>query len=750
MKKTIITLILIGLAGSAFSKTGEGVIMGRIFDRQSGKGLPGAYVVLKNNQGVMADDSGHYRLNVQPGNLNITFQFTGYKKKVVSVRVIEGETMKLDAGLETEISEIDQIVVTAGRTEQRISELAVSLTMIKPEIITKSHITDAMELINKTSGIEVLDGQASVRGGSGFSYGAGSRVLALIDGLPVIAPDAGNVKWQFLPLDQVSQVEIIKGASSVTYGSSALNGIINFRTADASNVPITKFYVESLLYGEPANKNWKWWNSPRFNKGAAFSHLQKWGRTDIGLGANWYDEEGYRKLNYEQIGKINFKLKHRDGNIEGLSYGMAIHAGVVKKIDFVQWENGEYGALKQSPSTAIELHGNFLALDPFVSFTKRELYKHDFRARYQNSKNDFPESPKNNSHARNIYAEYQFTWKITNWVSVVTGATQNFSWVNSEFHGNHHGLNVGAFAQSEMTLAKSLKLVTGLRAEYNTLDDTRDKLVPLLRTGLNFKAAGYTFLRASFGQGYRYPSIAEKHAATTLGTVKIIPNPFVKSESGWNSEIGIKQGIKTSCIQGQIDLAAFYSRYRNMIEYLFGIYPDPVDGSFSYGFKADNREASRVYGFELEYLLTGNSGWLTHTIQGGYTYMYPVEVNPNTHRETGVMLKYRRKHAFVLNLTNSVKKLDLGVSLFVKSKILNIDDVFVNEASRETILPGFYNYWIHNNKGYFVVDASAAYPLGNKLRISFVIKNLTNTEYMGRPGDIQPPRNFSLRLSGQF
>ena len=91
-------------------------------------------------------------------------------------------------------------MVTANRTEQKLSDLVVSVSIIKPELLTKGHITDPQELINKTSGIEVLDGQASIRGGSGFSYGAGSRVLALIDGLPVLAADAGNIKWQFLPL----------------------------------------------------------------------------------------------------------------------------------------------------------------------------------------------------------------------------------------------------------------------------------------------------------------------------------------------------------------------------------------------------------------------------------------------------------------------------------------------------------------------------------------------------------------------
>ena len=48
------------------------------------------------------------------------------------------------------------------------------------------------------------------------------------------------------------------------------------------------------------------------------------------------------------------------------------------------------------------------------------------------------------------------------------------------------------------------------------------------------------------------------------------------------------------------------------------------------------------------------------------------------------------------------------------------------------------------------MDVNAGYSVGNNLRVSMVVKNLTNTEYMGRPGDIQPQRSFSLRLSGQF
>ena len=50
----------------------------------------------------------------------------------------------------------------------------------------------------------------------------------------------------------------------------------------------------------------------------------------------------------------------------------------------------------------------------------------------------------------------------------------------------------------------------------------------------------------------------------------------------------------------------------------------------------------------------------------------------------------------------------------------------------------------------FLIDGNMGYKINNILTLSLAVKNITNTEYMGRPGDIQPQRNFSLRLAGKF
>ncbi len=187
-----------------------------------------------------------------------------------------------------------------------------------------------------------------------------------------------------------------------------------------------------------------------------------------------------------------------------------------------------------------------------------------------------------------------------------------------------------------------------------------------------------------------------------------------------------------------------------MIEYFLAVYTDPETGIPSTGFKATNIEQSRVYGGEIELILNGTFGRVNTSLNGGYTYIYPVEYSPVTHKNTGDYLKYRRKHSGKISLNASWKKIESEISLYARSKILRIDSFFLNETTGEAILPGFPGYWKDHNTGYFLMDGSLGYKLNDMFTLSVAVKNLTNTEYMGRPGDIQPQRNYSLRFSVRF
>jgi len=728
----------------------QAFVRGRVAEAGTGNPIPGVHVVPEPGSGTATGTGGDYSLRTVAGQVIITFRFVGYKAERKTVNLAVNDTLVLDISMEPDITTLNEIVVSAGRTEQRLSELTVSMSVIKPYIIGRNHFISADELLNRTPGIEILDGQASIRGGSGYSYGAGSRVLALIDGLPAMSADAGNIKWHALPLENISRIEVIKGASSVLYGSSALNGIVNFITREPDENPYTSVTASAAVYGNPSSREWKWWDTPRTTFSASMTHSAIYGRNSVGVGLKILDDNGYRALNEERYSRVNIRLKRASSVKSGLYYGVNLITTATSKRDFLLWEDASTGALKQNPETAMPFRGTSISVDPFFVAGGNGKGEHKAGMRLMSNLNRMPEDENNNSDSHSIYSEYQYSSGRRGLFAIVAGTTQTLSIINSRFYGDHSGFNVAGYSQFEAYPLEWLRGVAGFRIEQYVLDGETSRPVPIFRAGLNATLGRATYLRASIGQGYRYPSVAEKHAYTTVGSIKILPNPEIRPESGWSSEAGLRQGFSVYNMSGQADLALFYSQNSNMIEYVFGYWYDIMAEEYTYGFRPTNIENSRVYGAEAELLLSFTNGKAITTLTAGYTFMYPVEFNGVTGRNTGKYLKFRRKNAAELGLSTSFGRLEAGFNMAVKSKILDIDNVFVNPLSRETILPGFYDYWLEHNSGHFVADVFVSYRMGQPWQVSAGIKNLTNTEYMGRPGDIMPHRQFSLQVTGRF
>src|SRR5690625_6004488 len=88
-------------------------------------------------------------------------------------------------------------------------------------------------------------------------------VQVLLDCLPILQADAGLPNWSYIPIENVGQIEIIKGAASALYGSSAMNGIVNVRTAYPTGRPVTKISVWGGAYIIPKDQSGQkldWWN----------------------------------------------------------------------------------------------------------------------------------------------------------------------------------------------------------------------------------------------------------------------------------------------------------------------------------------------------------------------------------------------------------------------------------------------------------------------------------------------------------
>src|SRR5690606_30120233 len=155
------------------------------------------------------------------------------------------------------------------------------------------------------------------------------------------------------------------------------------------------------------------------------------------------------------------------------------------------------------------------------------------------------------------------------------------------FSGNQTAENFAAYIQADKSW-KKFNFSTGARWENYKLNDYVESK-PVYRTGINYELLKYTFLRCSWGQGYRFPTIAESFISTSVGILNVYPNPDLRSETGWNLEFGVKQGWKINKVNGYIDLAFFRMEYDNMMEFIFGQWnqPSPND-PFGIGFKSVN------------------------------------------------------------------------------------------------------------------------------------------------------------------
>jgi len=755
--RVFIVLILISQAAFAQKPTQKGTLKGVITDLVTKETMVGVNVIIDNAvTGTVTDVNGEYTLQIKPGRHKVTYKFVGYSDRVKFFSLKPGEEMIEDVKMKPESKELDAVVVTAGKFEQKISDVTVSINVIKPSVIENNNTTDIKTAINKIPGVNIIEDQPNIRGGTGWSFGAGSRVLLLVDDLPLIAVGAGDTKFHFLPVENISQLEVIKGASSAMFGSSALNGVINIRTAYPGIQPVTKFSIFSGFYMNPRRSELKWWgNQPPLFTGTSFLHSRKIGKLDLVTGANVLVDAGYRENNNDQRFRYNLNLRYKLGKKDGLYVGINSNIQWVNRKGFFIWIDKDAGAYRQPANSINEFSGWRITVDPYIEYFGKNGGKQSLKFRYYRNTNDTKNVSQSNA-SHTLYGQYNYhkvLWKNTN-VSLGTSVLWGIS--EARLFGTHTSMNTSLYAQLDQKFLNKISLSFGIRGEGFMIDDEPLKLTPVIRSGVNIELAKYTFLRASFGQGYRYPSIAEKYTRTVIDIVNIFPNPDIQPEKGWSAELGLRQGIQVGRLNGFLDVAGFWMEYQNMMEFTFNNYdtvtfkPSMAAGSKP-GFQSQNISNARILGVDVMLLAQGKLSSLNLAFGLGYTYSHPVALGNDSaynlsKTSSDPILKYRFYHSFKANVEVSYKGFSTGLDFDYSSNMVNIDKIFESGL----ILKGLKEYREEHNKGNINLDWRVSYQFTVESKVSIIVKNLLNNENMGRPGDIAAPRNIALQYSLSF
>jgi outer membrane receptor for ferrienterochelin and colicins len=142
----------------------------------------------------------------------------------------------------------DDVIVTATRTERKLSNVAVPAFVISKQQIEAVQLRRLNELLQEQTGIFVTNGSGSGGFGGGI-FGNGAQLqgmspeytMILINGEPIIGRQGGTINLSRLTLSNIKKIEVIKGPASSLYGSEAMGGVINI---------ITEMPVSNTLEGQ--------------------------------------------------------------------------------------------------------------------------------------------------------------------------------------------------------------------------------------------------------------------------------------------------------------------------------------------------------------------------------------------------------------------------------------------------------------------------------------------------------------------
>ena len=597
--------------------------------------------------------------------------------------------------------------------------------------------------------------------------------------MPLMSGDQGAAEWHLVPMENISQIEIIKGASSVLFGSSALNGSINIRTSYPTSEPVNKLSITHTAYGKPKRGSLHWYKGGYTSaNNVSYLHSHKKDNKDFVLGANLYYDGGYIEKVTSKRARINMAFTNYSKQVEGLSYGVKANIMRSEIGDAIMWQHDSlaYQALDNDPGYR---NNAYLSIDPFITFSNPEKgTKHSINSRYfrinilPGYQDSTQYSGNRASRFSNVYfADYQYQKQVKDFLTLTSGYTFKYSdGQDMEVYGRHKNLNHSIYSQADIKY-KRLNISLGSRLEhYNNGNNKYTK--PIFRSGVNYKIAKATYLRGSYGEGIRFPSMIERFVTFNTGPVYIYPNEELQPETGWSAEIGIKQGFQIGDWKGFVDLAAFVMEYDDMMEFSFGKWSNEGVGIIpGFGFKSINIGNTRIEGMEISWGGEGKIGQTEITIMGGYTFTSPfIEDIHNEYNEfttisggnevtepvsyyttsidTSGVLKYRYEHLAKFDIHIQHNRLNGGFSIRYNSAMKNIDKIF-NDPLFDFYL-GTKSSWDRLNGDNFILDFRIGYELTEDSRMSFNIENLFNREYLQRPASLSRPRTYSILYKIKF
>jgi len=746
-------------------------ISGYVKDSVNGKPILGVNIAI-DTRGTTTDANGYFEFeNITGNDLTLKISCIGY---ITIQKQIDSSTRTYEFFLTKNEIYLDELVVSATRTENRISQIPGRINMISNEklsLIAAQSIDEYLQLlpgvqVSRSFGIFSTKSSVTMRGLSGNEQ---ARTLVLVDGVPVNKADGGSVNWNLISTGQVERVEVVKGPGSALYGGNAMGGVINVITLKP-----TKPFQGNISVEEGSFNT----NQVRVNIGGKLNGKKEKGFYWNANGYYCYSDGYITQSEADQLTNpfivasnvdekaVSVKSGYFNGEKFNADIDFSLYDGIRGTGEKVYQPNGN-----QTEYLTYQLRTNLNGKIGGIKWNTSLFYIDEHYLKVNESKKDDYTWYNVNSIRRDIgvLTSVNYTTgkhSITSGVDVRNGQVDasDIYYTSSDKVDNNGKMNFfGFYTQDEYSITEQIKILAGIRYDMARFYDGKFKIYhPTAETtflesyefsdidpvqwgafspriSIQYKPSDRFRVYGGYSRGFR-PSVLDDLCRTgrVKGGLKVA-DPNLKPEYLNNFEVG-------SDIMPQKNLklaaSAYYSLGSDFLYYVST--GDSIDMGFGERpiMIRANISNVQIYGGEFEFTY---SPLQSISFFGNYAY--------TNSKITG----YKPRSASdPINLKNKfltdIPQHSFAFGTFVKTKYFNVGvtckyngSMFVNDQNvyDEIVLSDKYPSW-------FTTDLKLSFPLGNNFYEGLTIQNIFDEKIYDSKGAVGPGRFVTLNLGVKF
>ncbi|MDB5483644.1 MAG: TonB-dependent receptor [Caulobacteraceae bacterium] len=626
---------------------------------------------------------------------------------LVAVAALPAGAAEIDSGAQASAPDeagaaaataVERVVVTANRSPTDADHVGQSFTVLTLDQLRQDQEISLADIVARTPGVTLARNGGPGQPTSLFIRGADSgQTLVLIDGVKVNDPSDPNSGYDFANLDvgDIARVEVLRGPQSTLYGSEAIGGVVNIVTAQPTAPFQGDIQAEGGSYGTAYVRAGLGGKADRF---------------DWRLAA-WYHSTDSVSAFDKTFGGTGNDPFHTAGASGRLTYALTPGLQLDERAYFT-WSRTEFDGF-DTPTFTFGNDNEFGRIRQVVDYTGLNASLLDGRLKNRlafeysslNRQYEDPNQPGSKFTFLDTGAattvEDEGVFAIAPGYQAVFGAQSARSTIDTASPPFAPRFKAGAtltsgYGQLSGEVLPNLTLTAGGRYDDHSTFGGHATGQASAAWRLN---GGDTILRASFGQGFKAPSLFQLYSP--FGNLTLRP----EEANGWDA------GIEQRFLAGRVDLQASYfgRETRNLIDFVscFGITTGACAGNTVGGFY-DNIARTSAQGVEVQATWRASDRL---TLAGNYTYDHDVDRSPGSPTR-GLQLARRPRNT--ANLTASYV---WPVGLTTAVAVRYADRSYDNAAN--TIPLQSYVLW----------DLRASYPIGRRVALYGRIENLTDKHY---------------------